>query len=138
MVNRNDIKDVELTKFRIYKSQVDGGLYLSLNYICEAKDGTHELHLPKIKLEIWDNKLPIVIENTPFSWADGCRVDLGAHRYDLERSKFDVTDKFGNTQHLSNAYYADCLIRENVKEMTLEEIERSLGHKVKIVSEKGD
>lgn len=128
-----DIKNIKLKDYQIYEEA--GSLHLSLVYSYEAEDGEHELYLPKVKLGMYIDKIPNLI-------TECCRnpevyAEFGSKQFQLLRKKITVSDKFGNTHDIFGLY-ADCLVKEKKVEMTLEEIEKKLGHKIKIVSDKED
>lgn len=131
-----DIKNVKLKDFKVYKEEF-GSLCLALTYEYEAKDGIHEFHIPKLALRISDKDIPSIETSHYMRHDDEVYADVGFHKYRLFKTEFDVPDKFGES-HTINGCVADCLVKEIPKEITLEEIEKRLGYKVKIVSEKGD
>lgn len=129
-----DIKNVGLKNYELFEEY--GSLYLALVYSYEAEDGEHELYLPKVYLGVHKDRLPTIdVEHSIFNNNPAVFANFGVHRFDLVKSGLIVPDKFGDT-HLVEAPYANCLVKEKKVEMTLEEIEKKLGHKIKIVSDK--
>lgn len=98
------------------------GYFLDMTYTIETPEEIRELHIPKVMLTFSENKVRIV---TDYSYLGSgiCHVDLG----------------FGGCHVLKDrdgCWYTVETIKEKTREMTLEEIEKKLGHKVKIVSDK--
>lgn len=93
------------------------GFYLSAEYIFEDGYSTKKLTVPKIRLDD--------LHCSPCFGAtcDGVYLDTANCRYWLEP--------------VNKQYYTVIVIEEKAKEMTLSEIEKRLGYKVKIVSEVG-
>lgn len=128
-----DIKNIRLKESEVTYDKETHELYLRMVYEYEAKDGVHELHIPKMRLGIFGDKLPVIgREYMSNIWRAGC----GLHEFQLYEADFEVPDKNGNLQKLNERYFADVLVKENPVEMTLEEIEKEIGYKIKIVSEK--
>lgn len=116
-------------------------MYLHLSYTFFDKEGNkHELIIPKIKLPFRETELPKIISN---EYPVGLRirnVDYYIPTDDLPIERHDgiVTDYKGNEHPYKDVAYIDRIVEYAVKEMTQEEIEKELGYKVKIVSEKED
>ena len=111
------IKNIKLVK--------DGGGYaIDVTYTIETPERIEELHIPRAKLFINPEKVSILAERDFLYGDTGHVANLG----------------FGNTplRQVNGVAYTIKTIKEKTKEMTLEEIEKKLGHKVKIVSEKGE
>lgn len=93
----------------------DGELYLRLIYEYEDVFGLHKLMISKIKTDFREDYLPpIVTPSTPLGLAE-TKIAVGNHRYDFCLSGYEIEDR--------------------PKEMTLSEIEKKLGYKVKLVGE---
>lgn len=106
----------------IVKKQYNTDIYeLELRYTLDSPGKVQELHIPRAVLPM--NTKLINIErrsNNPYG-PDDYVADLGFGKMrllpDVDGAAFTITT-----------------IKEKTKEMTLEEIEKKLGHKVKIVS----
>lgn len=133
----SDIKNVRLKDFRVYMDEESESLCLALIYEYEAKDGIHELHIPKLALRICDKEMPEIDVNHYAVRDDEIYADVGYHEYRLFNAKCSVPDKFGELHQVETSV-VDCLVKEIKKEMTVEEIEKALGYGVKIVDKKGD
>lgn len=116
----------------------DGGHYfLDVRYETEDDEKVMEYHFPRVRL--------------PIEYADVMNVDY--HHDDLRKPQYQLIlprkallcyegtatfikdKKDGDRENITipNAYFAECVIKEKTKEMTIAEIEKKLGHKVKIV-----
>lgn len=96
------------------------GYSLDVIYTIETPSEIQELHIPRLMLPIGHEN---VIINTDFDYYGGplCTVDVG----------------FGNLRVLESddgKFFTLKTIETKTKEMTLEEIEKKLGHKVKIIN----
>lgn len=121
-----------LTNLELYKDKNEcgyEGYYLKAEYLIEEEYRTVKLTIPKIYLPINEENLVININH-------GCcydsyiqpetTVDLGFGELHLDKVKDqDVT-----------YYYKYEVIDERAEKMTLEEIEKKLGHKIELVSKK--
>ena len=117
--------NVKLKSKKIYEQ--NDHLYLKLVYQYETDSGVYELIIPKIALDICTTRIPTLSqENSLIN--PGYNAWFGSHEYDLEKASTKYTG-------VSVAYVINT-IEEKKHEMTLEEIEKKLGYKVKIVSEK--
>lgn len=135
MIINADIKNVKLKEYRAFMDN-NCGLCLYLVYQYEAKDGVHELHIPKIELGIFKHLLPdFDIDHSMFI-EPRVFARFVSHSFMLYKTEFVVPDKFDGIQEI-DACYADTLVKENVVEMTLDDIEKKLGHKIKIVNKEG-
>lgn len=117
---KNSNTNVKLTELALHKDSER--YYLSAKYMVEDKHSIRELDLPKIKLNVVPGHVAIKQMNDgPY----GCvEADLGFGYLPLAPSG------------RNNAYFTETVLEEKVHEMTLDEIEKKLGYKVKIVSEK--
>lgn len=111
-------------------------LFLKLIYEYEDDHGVYELIIPKIDLNIFTNFLPAI---EPDFWTGpmdlkNYRIKLGFNFFDLLRSDVEVK-KNGDTIICENAFYVTNTLKEKHKEMTIADIEKKLGYKVKLVSE---
>lgn len=114
-----ELKDVELIKEK--DSLIEGQInyYFSVTYIRTDEFGKQEINYPRVYLPIFRTTLPYVGIVMSDSFLD---INLG-----------NLPLKPGPDGKLFTVKQ----IEEYPREMTLEEIEKQLGHKVKIIS-KGD
>lgn len=116
--NSKDTK-VALTELEFYKDAV--GYFLSARYRIEDEHSIREISLPKISLRIFEEYLALRWNND--GWRNMAEADIGFGFCTLR-------DVGGDTP----IYFTETVIEEKVHEMTLDEIEKKLGYKVKIVN----
>ena len=119
-------KKVILKERNIFEK--DNHLYLKLVYEYEDDYGIHELIIPKLDLEIRTDYLPIINHDLNYY------INRSSYSFILLRDDVTVR-KNGVTLECERAAYVVNTIKENPHEMTLSEIEKKLGYKVKLVSE---
>lgn len=115
-----ELKDVELIKEKdpLIKGRIN--YYFSITYIRTDRFGKQEINYPRVYLPIFRNTLPHI---ELISYIDNL-LDIGLGNLPLKPGP-------------DGKLFTVKQIEEYPREMTLEEIEKQLGHKVKIVS-KGD
>lgn len=115
----------------------DHDIYVELAYIYDDENGTHKMIIPKIRTGLRSDDLPILynhieeIGNIPI-----LEITYGYNAcetfFKLEK---EIVPEFKSNTKGEKVYIADKLIKpKEAKEMTLEEIEKKLGYKVKIVN----
>lgn len=116
----SQLANVELVK-------ENGAYYLSLEYLLEDDNRVEKLIIPRAKIPIDNDFYPILAHSTPtFSrYFGGGNVSLESG---YEGYRFEL--KAGPDARLFTLE----TIKEKEHEMTVEEIEKKLGYKVKIVS----
>lgn len=110
-----------------YKSKKDNRWYLKLVYSYEDDRGLHEVTYPKVEFSFTESYLPI-IDFKP-----------DPHIETLEASRLfedAVIDPRDGKKYTSTV--VDILVKPKTHKMTIEEIEKKLGYKVAIVSNKED
>ena len=100
----------------------DAGYFLSLVYRLEDDKSVELIKLPRVRLPLKMNDIKLRTDSDGFMSV--MEADVG----------FGYTRLYPDKQH---ACYTIETVTTKTKEMTLEEIEKKLGHKVKIVSDKG-
>lgn len=110
---------------KVYKE--NGVWYLTVDAHVEETTGLYEIIAPKLRL-CGENE-NLIIPRDPY----GGFVYLGDHRYTAYKA--NITDK-DTGEIYDDVYYIEKLIKPRVEKMTVEEIEKALGYKVEIVSEK--
>ena len=126
-------KDANLVEITPFKAS-DGDWCLRLGYEYEDEKGVHSYIIPKARLPLCETELPdIHYPSSPISHEPPF-IFCGDVMY-LERGFYDST-----TEHADGvlAYEFDSVIMPATREMTLDEIEKELGYKVKIVEDKND
>lgn len=129
--NEIDFSNVKTSCFlkdaQIYMQ--DGIRYLKLVYRYEDKDGIHELTIPQVEFP-FGNRLNLkhIYETNPALRRVSIRLC----------TEGDVANVYLHDTKSSDGmvYYLDRIIKHKPKKMTIEEIEKKLGYKIKIVSRK--
>ena len=117
------MKKSKITKAELIEEK--GSYYLSLEYLLEDDDRVEKLTIPRVVLPVDLSFYPGFTTKTDFSMWEPRIIELRAsYSGDVLRV---VRDPNGN-------YYTYETIKEKEHEMTIEEIEKKLGYKVKIVS----
>jgi hypothetical protein len=113
---------IKLTGAILRKDYILGEYSLDLTYVLDSPTMTQELHIPRIAIPLNPNNIKIKAD---------CDCVVGAPvRYYADLG-------FGEMKLLpdkNGAAFTITTIEEKPKEMTLDEIEKKLGYKVKIVS----
>lgn len=120
-------KEEKITTLKEYKLYPESGyLYMSLTYEIEDEHVIKEIHIPKIATWIPTGGEPFINHLTTSNHGDvyDVKLDIGPMEYQI--IKGGVYD----------TYLTEKILYEKPTEMTLEEIEKKLGYKIKIVSEK--
>jgi hypothetical protein len=110
-----ELKDVKLIKNKY-------GYCLDLTYRVEDDKEIREFNIPSLRLPIDENRF--VIRNEHSEYYNNYFADIG----------FGLRRMFGTDGCDRNPCYTIKTIETKTKEMTLDEIEKKLGHKVKIVN----
>lgn len=117
---QNNGKDKKITIKNAKLRKDMYGYSLDMTYTIETPEEISELHIPRVMLPMSNKNIEIETESTCFGDSI-CTADIG----------------FGSCRVLNNGegrYFTIKTIETKTKEMTLEEIEKKLGHKVKIVN----
>ena len=107
-------------------------VYLYLKYLQETEKGIYEHKYEHILLPIKTNDLPVIKPGLMC-----INPMLGDFVLDAGFGDFVLDAGFGDCAFRTKDHTVRVL-EEKSKEMTLDEIEKALGHKVKIVKEKGE
>lgn len=116
-----DVRLVELVKD-------NGKYYLHLVYRVEDDSKIEEYEVPKVEIPIDLSHVPNI--NYIKNKYDGerCYLNAGYHP--------ELRVLPGETKEANHVFYTVKTIEEKRKELTIEEIEKELGYKIKIVGEK--
>lgn len=124
---KHELKDIQLF-------EENGQYYLKLKYVIENEHHVKELEIPKVEIPVNANVYPHI---------DYTR-DIYGNKYIGHHlnEKCELYVGYGNLKMLpgetleaNHVYYTEKTIKEKHKEMTLAEIEKKLGYKIKIVAE---
>ena len=106
--------------------------FLKLVYRAETKARIEEVTFPKIRLPIYHERINFIEEHSGSSRFDGVR--LPCH--------YTIDVGFGSTEIL-NGGEENCMVKrevieEKIQDFTMEELEKLVGGKIRIVKEKAD
>ena len=129
-MSKNNVELYNITPFKENECW-----YLNLIYKYEDEDGNkHTVVIPKVLIPFSQQDLPVIRSSPSYNecllerpYID-CRDSMM-----LYKSTCDLASERGVKEP---AYYFNIITEYATKEMTLDEIEKELGYKVKIVSKK--
>lgn len=128
----------EIKNARLYKEH-DGKYYIDLRYTEEDDRKITETHIPKLHIALESGNInPFNIFNSDRIAETGADYVLGYHAFRMYEGVSTFRTEDGELELYENVLFTEKVIEEKVQEMTLSEIEKKLGYKVKIVSEKGE
>lgn len=116
--NKCELKDLGLVK-----DENTNEYYLTATYRVEDENEIRGVTIPKIKLPVVQDSLMVDVDTKSTRLFPDVSIAMGFGTLDIEYGK-------------DGKWFYETVIHEKVHEMTLEEVEKKLGHKVKIVSEK--
>jgi hypothetical protein len=117
------MKNSKITKAELIEDC--GSYYLSLEYLLEDDNRIEKLTIPRVMLPVDGSFYPGFESSLDYDFWDPRKIELKASYSGV--SLRVLKDSDGN-------YYTYETIKEKEHEMTIEEIEKKLGYKVKIVS----
>ena len=118
-----------LNSLNLYEK--DGRYFLNAEYLYEDDKGKYRMLIPAIALPFRDiDQAPII---NSYHGLDGYSyMNVNGHQFNLYNGSC-FTEKTGK---IENVQYAIETLEEKTHEMTISEIEKKLGYKIKIVGEK--
>ena len=139
-MNDNDTK-VRLKNIELYPDRDTfigyAGYYIKAVYEVETETQVREIIIPKIDLGLRSDIVPR-IDIGPGPKPEAKIHLLHGGELPLCSKAVSCVDKYGETVEAPDVLYVKVVKREKQKKMTVEEIEKNLGYKVEIVSEKGE
>lgn len=130
----------EIKNARIYK-EADGRYYIDLRYTEEDDRKITETHIPKLHIPLESghiNTFNICSFDPGQGRETGADYVFGNHAFRMYEGVSTFRTEDGELELYKNVLFTKKVIEEKVQEMTLSEIEKKLGYKVKIISEKGE
>lgn len=118
---------IELTDVQLYKEGKE--YYLRLKYRKENLNGIYEIEIPKVALGIRQNGLRI---NTVVE--ESCYFGVNPRRFD--RLDLCIDSMFAILDNEEGYRIKETIIEEKKRKMTVSDIEKELGYKVEIISNK--
>lgn len=125
MIQKYSTPDVKITnqEFELYKE--DGRYYLRVDFDYEDDYGVYKGRIDKVKFDF----LFKGIESEICSWTKSAKANF------LVPSEYSCVDcSLDIVRDSKDNFFTIELVKEKVHEMTVEEIEKKLGHKIKIIS----
>lgn len=124
MYDKTQLKRIQLRKS---KDDICCPYYLDVIYEAENEKGVYELHIPHIEIPLQIDRIPTIhVENNGFM-SDTCCIEWLDSR---------MHTRMDNTKHDVKGFYSLKTLKEKRQEMTLEEVEKKLGYKIKLVTKK--
>ena len=127
-INSGGERNVELADITPFKE--NGFWYLKLVYKYENQIGKHTVVIPKASLPFAQGIIPNIDIRPPYDY-DTRRYIICSDTMTLYDSVCDIAIERGLTE---KSCYFDIITEYNTREMTLDEIEKELGYKVKIIN----
>lgn len=118
-MEKHELKDIQLF-------EENGQYYLKLKYIIENDHRVEELEIPKVCLRFNKNFYPnLNYRRDAYKYQEECDLCTGF-------GSMKVLP--GETSEANHVFYTVKLIEEKPVEMSVSEIEKKLGYKIKIVN----
>lgn len=137
----DQLQKVAFKEAKIIPGDSNAAFYLDVTYTFENLYGIYELHIPKINLKDFfkPDSLPnIVHDEEPFELFDERLLRMPKPSPDFIFCSHNggslILEEIEIGALKKNKSFEIKMIEEKEKEMTLEEIEKKLGHKVKIIA----
>lgn len=121
------MKNIRLISFEVY--QENDNYFAKAVYRFEDEKGIWEETYPKIRLPIAQYSIPVV-NHTETSNYHGVHIINATINLGFGELPLEETDKYILAERR--------LVKEKVHDMTIAEIEKKLGYKIKIVGDKGE
>lgn len=139
-LNHSNHKNVKLKSIEVHLDPEEMGCfkhYVSLVYTSEDTDGNqHEYHIPKIILPFHDLSVPTIREVDEHIGSPSYYIPV--NNLEVKGGDITVVTEDGETEEVHEKIWVDVIKKRAVKKMTLKEIEKKLGYKIELVSEKGE
>jgi hypothetical protein len=119
-------KENKVENLELHKDEY--GYYLSIKFLVENDHSIREVVVPKIRLPIATHNITLTREFDHFINHEFARIDLGFGELNLDHEVVDGMD----------ILFKETVLKEKYTEMTIEDIEKKLGYKVKIVGERSN
>lgn len=124
------IKNEKLLEAVTYQDE-NGTWYIGLKYGYEDESGIHERYYPKVEFPFFCGKLPSEKFSSDRFGSDELTISLFTNEVAVFRGNFW---NHHSGQLMRDVRIVDNLVKPAVHEMTIEEIEKKLGYKIKIVN----
>lgn len=121
-------KNVKLVDAKAYKG--NGAWYMELVYEYEDESGVHRRYYPKVEFPFFCGKLPP--EEFTSDHFGGDELTIGLFGDEVAAFRGDFLNPMDG-QMMHDVCVIDNLVKPAAYEMTIEEIEKELGYKIKII-----
>ena len=128
--NNFKAESVKLVDATAYHDE-NGTWYMELQYEYEDESGVHRRYYPKVEFPFFCGKLPPEEFSSDRFGRDELTISLFTDEVAVFRGNFSNPM---TGQIMSDVCVIDNLIKPAFHEMTIEEIEKELGYKIKIVN----
>ena len=127
-MGRIPIEKQELKKAELWRDEDTGQYFFRLEYLCEDDAEVYRLIFPKVETGIPLMQLHLASDYSMLS---------DRHMTKIAFNLFDVEGHIAYPDKNGNWFYRE-IVSVKTHEMTMEEIEKKLGYKIKIISKKED
>lgn len=129
---KNNLKaeNVKLVYAKAYQDKNDTW-YMELQYEYEDESGVHRRYYPKVEFPFFCGKLPTEEFSSDRFGRDELTISLFTNEVAVFRGNFW---NHHSGQLMRDVCVVDNLVKPAVHEMTIEEIEKELGYKIKIIN----
>lgn len=120
----------KLTNIELKKDEQSGEYYLDVTYEYEDNRGYYEIHFPHVRLPFYEKRMPTLNRDMGLGlYSNPSNVSLYDNILQLAKDK---------SKHMEDGvyFYTIKTLKEKRQEMTLEEVEKKLGYKIKLVTKK--
>ena len=131
--NHFKAENVKLVNAKAYNG--NGAWYMELVYEYEDESGVHRRYYPKVEFPFFCGKLPA--EEFTSDHFGGDELTIGLFGEEVAAFRGDFLNPMDG-QMMHDVCVIDNLVKPAAHEMTIEEIEKELGYKVKIITKKGE
>ena len=125
-MGRIPIEKQELKKAELWRDEDTGQYFFRLEYLCEDDAEVYRLIFPKVETGI-----PLMLPYADYN----CSMFPGINIAKIAFHLCDGEDHIAYPDKNGNWFYREIVSVKN-HEMTMEEIEKKLGYKIKIISKK--
>ena len=125
-MGRIPIEKQELKKVELWRDEDTGQYFFRLEYLCEDDAEVYRLIFPKVETGI-----PLMQPYIAYDYSMSFGINIGKIAFRL----CDGEDHIAYPDKNGNWLYRE-IVSVKTHEMTMEEIEKKLGYKIKIISKK--
>ena len=120
---QKEYKVNKLTDLQLFKE--DGKYYFHVKYEFEDEEGVKELEIPKLRIPICNKGIVRISNDLIDRKTVRAQIGFGCENVMVP----------GTVDDIEGVAWVEKILKEKTHEMTVSEIEKKLGYKIKIVSE---